>query len=290
MTEEIVCPVCERRGLAPGCECCPQCDADLTCFQALDRLCAEQTASTAQRGELPPNRSSTGLPVYASVIGAVLAFVALSFIMGRFDRRLEGTGTAINAAIHNREEQQDVRSVGRLHIHKLQVNYKDSFSRMEEVLQGHDTEIKRTDTALVSLKGELEDRLTAVVSKEKDENTFVYYVRKRDTLWGIARRFYGEGKYYPFIMEQNPHLVIGNITEGSRMQLISNSDPVVLANRYDRKTEWKNGTLLWKYLVQKEDTEDSIYARFVGSETDRKVFFDAGVQIVPAETVRIILH
>ncbi len=289
MTEGIDCPVCERHGLTPDCESCPQCDADLTCFQALDLLRTERIASTAQRGNIPSNSSGAGLLVYIAVFGAALALAALSFVMGRFDRRLDGMGTAMVAAIHDKGMEQDVNTV-RLHIHKLQVNYEDSFSRMEEVVKSHGAEIKRINTALVSLKGELENRLTVVVSKEKDENTFFYYTRKTDTLWGIARRFYGEGKYYPFIMEHNPHLVISDITEGIRMQLISDSDPVALEERYDMKTEWKNGTLLWKYIVQPEDTEDSIYARFVAPGKDRQVFFDAGVKIVPSETVRIILR
>ena len=36
------CPVCGRQGLSPNCCNCPQCDADLTCFQALDSLFSEQ--------------------------------------------------------------------------------------------------------------------------------------------------------------------------------------------------------------------------------------------------------
>ncbi len=290
MMEERVCPVCERQGLT-DCDNCPQCDADLTCFQALEQLHTEQAVPTVQESTekiVPPNRSGVKGIVYACFLGAVLVLVALSFIMGRFERRLTGMDNTIVAAINVQGLQQDV-STSRIRINKLQINYEASISRMEKGVRDNGVEIKRIDADLTSLNGELEERFAAVSPKEKDD-TFLYYARKTDTLWGIARRFYGKGKYYPFIMEQNPHLAIRDSIVGSRMKLISDSDPVMLANMYSRKTEWKNGTLLWKYVVQPKDTQDSIYDRFIVPGTSGQVFFDADVKIIPFETINIILH
>ncbi|MCI5127947.1 MAG: hypothetical protein D3907_05480 [Candidatus Electrothrix sp. AUS3] len=38
MPYTLTCPVCERPGVPVNSASCPQCDADLTCFQALESL------------------------------------------------------------------------------------------------------------------------------------------------------------------------------------------------------------------------------------------------------------
>lgn len=248
MTEEFCCPVCERHGLAPDCECCPQCDADLTCFQDLDRLGTEgATAAIAERVAVAPAHSFVGIAMFACVFSIVIALVSLSFIAGRFERRLAGMDKTMVVAGDDKGLQQDVATV-RLHINQLRINY-ESFIY-----------------------------------------TFHYHARKTDTLWGIALRFYGNGKYYPLIMERNPHLVISDITAGRAMQIISDPDPEMLADMYHEKTEWGNGMLLLRHVIQPGETRASIHARFAAPGETRQVFFDADAKIVPLEIIRIILR
>jgi len=310
MTEEHCCPVCERQGLVPECECCPQCDADLTCFQALDRLHTENTVPEKKEdaGGVTPGRFA-GIALFASVFSGVIALAVLSFIMGRFDKRLAGQNNHITAAIHGMELQQNV-STTRLRIRELKVHHEASLSRMEAAVKNNRADIMRIDARLNNLEEELDRRVTAVLSNEKklptdsipseavteievppvSARTFLYHTRKTDTLWAIARRFYGDGKYYPLIMEQNPHLLISDITEGQEVRILAEPDPKMLAETYRRKTEWKKGMLLFKYVVQPEDTRDSIYARFAAPGATGKLFFDTGADIVPFNTIRIILQ
>ena len=285
MAKDFCCPVCERHGLELDCEQCPQCDADLTCFRDLESLrkeCAEYVSPTrfAGRGVF-----------FVCVFGGVLVLVVVSFFMERFDRRLAGIDKIIAVSNQDKGLQRDISTV-RLHISELKINYEDSFFRLEEAVKGNGAKIKRIGSRLTGLEEVMNGRIAAVSEKEKKrtDDTFFYYARKTDTLWAIARRFYGDGKYYPLIMEQNPHLVIGDITPGQRMQIISDPDPVMLADIYSRKTEWKNGMLLWSHVVQPEETRDSIYARFRAPGASGPVFFDDGVKIVPLETIRIILQ
>ncbi len=306
MTEEISCPVCDRRGLLPDCKCCPQCDADLACFQDLDRLRAESGAPATKdcAVDIPTNRFAR-IFVFACVFSGVMAIAAVSFFMGRFDRRLAGMDKTISVATHDKGLQQDV-DTAHLHINKLEVHYKDSFFRLEKAVKGNAIEIERTGAMITNLEKGLDKRFAAVLSQRADiispaavskmtapscpDNTFLYYARKTDTLWAIAHRFYGNGKYYPLIMEQNPHLIISNITEKSEMQIISNPDPVILADMYCRKTERKKGILLWRHVVQPGETRDSIYTRFTAPGAPRQVFFDTGAKIVPFEMIKIILR
>lgn len=248
MTEEFCCPVCERYGLAPDCECCPQCDADLTCFQDLDRLGTKNAAPNIKgdAAVVPPNRFAR-IAMFACVFSAVIALVCMSFIIGRFEKRFVRIDKSMAVTACDKAPRQDV-STGRLHINQLKINYEGFIY------------------------------------------TFHYHARKTDTLWGIARRFYGNGKYYPLIMEHNPHLVISDITAGRAMRIISDPDPAMLADMYREKTEWRNSMLLLRHVIQPGETRDSIYARFAAPGTTGQVFFDADAKIVPLEIIRIILR
>ena len=125
------------------------------------------------------------------------------------------------------------------------------------------------------------------VLQQTDPDTFVYQARETDTLWGIAKRFYGKGRYYPVIMEQNPQLRISDIGSKSIMSLFS--DPAQVPSIYADKTERKGGMLLWKYTVQPEDTQESISSRFSLS-IHQKLFFTDVRQIHPGNTIKIILQ
>lgn len=309
MAQDFCCPVCDRHGLAPDCECCPQCDADLTCFQDLDRLRTESASpGTKKRVEdISPNHF-TRISMFTCVFSGVIALAILSFTMGRFDRRLAGMDKTIAIAIHNKGLQQAM-STARLHINELKISHENSIFRIEKAVKGNAIEIEHTGSRVTSLEEELNKHIAAVLSKEINrisvippaavsaittppfsDNAFLYYTRKTDTLWAISRRFYGDGKYYPLIMEQNPHLDISNITVGREIRLISDPDPRMLADMYRRKTEWKNGMLLWRHNVQPEETRDSIYTRFSAPGAPGQVFFDSGEKIVPFNTIKIILQ
>ena len=47
-----------------------------------------------------------------------------------------------------------------------------------------------------------------------------------DTLWGIAKRFYGSGFYYPVLQEHNPDLAIYTIGKKDRIAVLKDSGTV----------------------------------------------------------------
>ena len=42
----------------------------------------------------------------------------------------------------------------------------------------------------------------------------IYQAQNGETVWELAERFYGEGKYYPLVMELNPQILQGSVKGG----------------------------------------------------------------------------
>ncbi|MCI5120586.1 MAG: LysM peptidoglycan-binding domain-containing protein [Candidatus Electrothrix sp. AUS4] len=124
--------------------------------------------------------------------------------------------------------------------------------------------------------------------KQWTEKTFLYLVKETDTLWGLAERFYGNGKYYPVIMEQNSRLVISNIHDEESLRLFN--DRSVLKELYSSRIEWRDGLTLWKHQVQTGETRQSIEKRFASPGDSDRVFYERKPDISPGAIVRVILH
>ncbi len=120
------------------------------------------------------------------------------------------------------------------------------------------------------------------------ERTFLYLIKETDTLWDLAERFYGDGKYYPVIMEQNPGLVISNIHDEEILRLFN--ERTVLEDIYKRRIEWRDGFVLWKHKVGAGETRQSIERRFASPGSSGRVFYEKVPSLHPGATVRIILH
>ena len=53
-----------------------------------------------------------------------------------------------------------------------------------------------------------------------DRQLFDYRVRSNDTLWGISKRFYGAGMYYPVILAHNPHIDTNSLKDGLVIRIL----------------------------------------------------------------------
>ncbi|CAK8720019.1 MAG: hypothetical protein CDV28_12910 [Candidatus Electronema aureum] len=117
--------------------------------------------------------------------------------------------------------------------------------------------------------------------------TFSYLVKDGENAWDIAERFYGNRKYYPVVMEQNPHIFLGFIRKGSSVRLFT--DRREAAAFYQRKIEQREGLILWKYQVRSDETWRSIYARFFLPRYSSMIFY-GNQEVIPGKTVKIILR
>lgn len=125
-------------------------------------------------------------------------------------------------------------------------------------------------------------------NQKNSKSTLVYHAQNGETVWELAERFYGEGKYYPLIMELNPQVVQGRVRGSDKVRLLA--DRRQAAALYQRSTEQRDGLLLWKHKVQPGETWQSIYARFFPPKYSGMVFYPGDQKVVPGSTVRIILR
>jgi hypothetical protein len=150
------------------------------------------------------------------------------------------------------------------------------------VLQGRRKRAVRTVFGL----GEAAAKST---KKKNGKSTFVYHAQDGETVWELAERFYGEGKYYPLIMELNPHILQGSVRGGGKKVRIL-ADRRQAAALYQRNTEQRDGLLLWRHKVRPGETWQSIYARFFPPKYSGMVFYPGDQNVVPGSTVKIILR
>jgi hypothetical protein len=118
---------------------------------------------------------------------------------------------------------------------------------------------------------------------------FFHQAQDGETVWELAEHFYGEGKYYPLIMELNPNIVQGRIQgTGKKVKLLTDRKQAV--HQYQEHTEQRDGLLLWKHKVQPGETWQSLYARFFPPRYSGLVFYPGEQKVAPGKTVNIVLR
>lgn len=168
----------------------------------------------------------------------------------------------------------------------------------KELLPSSEHSSEDSEDAL-STAAEKENPLADVINAEEhprplllkenwSEKTFLYLVKETDTLWDLAERFYGDGKYYPVIMEQNPGLVISRLHDEEILRLFNDRD--VLKDIYSHRIERRNGLTLWKHQVLAGENRQSIEKRFASPGAAGKVLYEKEPNIYPGAVVRVILH
>lgn len=378
MSEQLTCPVCERPGVPLNSKKCPQCDADLTCFQALDTLAEQKAveglAVPAQMAEKEGQSSNRRAILLLVLLLVLLASSFFFFSLKAQDRvydlnqQVIALKTDLKKTQQNRELPEQVlcvlpasEKIGSVEEDtfeeddpliyeedkvkdKIKDKAKKTSSELSEssklaklsksskvggvekavvasaVTAGDATEgegagqgAAASDSAesvpivvveVVSKKieiGRYSEDMTAKAEEPQivesssllpeerwSERTFLYLIKETDTLWGLAKHFYGDGKYYPVIMEQNPGLVIRNIHDEEVLRLFN--ERTVLEDIYKRRIEWRDGLVLWKHKVRAGETRQEIEDRFASPGSSGRVFYEKAPSIQPGATVRIILH
>jgi len=88
----------------------------------------------------------------------------------------------------------------------------------------------------------------------------MYKAKDGDTLWDIARRFYGQGLYYPVLLEHNPDINIYDITHHTTLRYLCDKDQAPKV--YKKITGMINDKKYWKYKVRPGDTKSSVVKRY----------------------------
>jgi hypothetical protein len=376
MPDRLTCPVCERPGVSPDSKKCPQCDADLTCFHALETLAEHKggAAESAVAAQKAGNEGGGGSRRAVLLLILLLVLLAASFFFfslkaknrvhdlnqqvvalqtdlrrtrqnselpkqvlcvlpdseqvgsveeesfaeddpliyeeDREDKEKHGSSAPSAAMEKGKDAEKDAKDTQAAEVMVGTAGSAGSAGRnkaetvpmvfVEAMLKKKEPEKKEfarpSENAAAKAKAEAEAEAeepwaepSPLLPEEKwSEKTFLYLIKESDTLWDLAEHFYGDGKYYPVIMEQNPGLVISNIHDEEILRLFN--ERTVLEDIYTRRIEWRDGLVLWKHKVRAGETRKSIENRFASPGAAGSVFYEKTPNIHPGATVRIILH
>jgi LysM repeat protein len=234
------CPICGLERIASEQSKCPQCDADLSCFRILDSL----------PDELVMERSGSKRQFIFMVVAILL--LGLSAALALFQTyRLE--------EIELRALDQQSYPVG-IKIDRERPARSQSMPKpdgaagtraLSQAIEGmkKSSVLKKHPGKLDTWSGPL-----------KGVDVWIYVATGKDTLWGISKRYYGSGSYYPVILQCNPHLSIYEIGEGVRIKILK--DISQAKEIYRRITERQGNKLYWYYMVGEGDTLQSVAKKF----------------------------
>ncbi|MFH1491379.1 MAG: LysM peptidoglycan-binding domain-containing protein [Pseudomonadota bacterium] len=268
MASEITCPICRFEHISPDRGRCPQCDSDLTCFQVLDSLPDE--AVVVKTGSW---KQGKGIAMTAMGLLLCLAVFVLLSQISRI-RDLETLVTDLQTyPVGN-------KIIGKIDSERL--NQRETLPR--EPGPGGLSEAAG-ETSTKEREGQpLEDH-------PMEETEFrIYEADEKDTLWGIAERTYGHGRYYPVLLEHNPHLGIYKIGKGVEIRLLQDAETA--GEVYKRITIREGPKLWWTHRIAQGDTLESIAEKYYRTENGIKRILDLNpdMAFTPGEKIKIELE
>ena len=172
------------------------------------------------------------------------------------------------------------------------------FRQYETLLSEHQAEFADSMQSMVDVLEHLAQARQAPeispagpVPKGQPEQTglWAYRIRKGDTLWSIAKRYYGSGRYYPVLLEHNPHLRIYALARGMEIKIFG--DPEGAREIYDAIVSREEDGIYWDYTVAKGDTIESIGRRFYETKNLERLILNLNpeLQLKEGEIVKILL-
>lgn len=303
----MVCPICNLDHIPYERDLCPQCDADLTCFKALDRLAGAVAPNSDRNRAISPNhhpkRKHPAMVVF--LVGG-LALLGMGFMGFGFYKiqmiysRLTLQQTAFKQAVDTMLARFDLilakqdQIVARI---TQQLEFERQLSAIKKMPSVQtdaqsDSDAKKGEGAGPgSFDGQsLRDALRPKVESKGGDRLFDFYqASDTDTLWSISERFYGAGYLYPVLLEHNPELSIYHINKKDRIAILK--DAKEARRIYQTITVWDDKHLYWYYTTRSGDTPTIIKTRYC---TERECLpaafdFNPNAQIPPGTKVKLQL-
>ncbi len=250
--DNATCPICGVERVPDHAEHCPQCDADLTCFRALDAL-HEAPSDLRARDE----RAGRRVPIVALAMAGLLG-LGLLVLLGLQLRVLEQLAAGLS------ERTQDLALT--------QPDRLDELERLVEQLTH--AEAPRQETR------EMFSNNTGFV---------IHEVVRGDTRWAIAQKYYGSGDTYPVLFEHNGYLPPGRLKPGQQIQVMT--DPQLAREIYQRNLHASRGGVRWTSAAREGDTLRSVAARFYGRAAVAKIArLNPSMELVAGQRIEVVLE
>ena len=291
MAGTVTCPVCHFTNIPEDRDTCPQCDADLVCFRLLDALsdipaneavvlpeCPEQNITQNPGGKKHP------IPVIMWSTGLLVLLLLFGYAINRFGimagtvKQMQSSMTKMAAMTADdrvviREIDHSVRELRQISAGAL-----ESIKKLQETVNTRDsqaTDCPETGPVPPEVSA---TPLPPVCFKQ-------YQAKDTDTLWGISRFLYGEGRFYPVLMKHNPDLAIYNISSRDSLRYLCNKKAVLEV--YREITGTVRGKWYWKYKIRPGDTRGSVIRKYCSHGTDCLV---NNIPFKPGMTIGIYLE
>ena len=260
MAFEKICPICGFELTSPEKENCPQCDADLTCFNVLnsipDEPGLEELRSIEAGREKRPNEKPLLLGAFSLlIVGLIMGF----FLTVLYRPDHPPISVSYMQALPVRIKIPDQAVSGR-------ADADEHFDRKAPALSHTMTE-KNPEVsegipkeAAENLWGRPTGKSLTAVPVAGQEDFRIYETTEEDTLWRISKKEYGSGFYFPVIMECNSRIRIYHMEKGMRVRIFK--DPAMAEKLYNENARIEGDRVYYDYKVLEGDTFGSIALKF----------------------------
>ena len=284
MSSELTCPVCHFEHIPRNRVSCPQCDSDLVCFKLLDALpdFPENSLVGLSKDAQPPGQERSGsdtdkmvrnkapgLPVVLVVISLLTIVCLLGYMVHHFSgirtlvQKLNTDMVRVQAIL----KKDPKKIIKTLKAGTKQMNHlKKCVEELVVAAENHGSQLARIIPEKISTQKE-ETGISQTVNKKTEAPCFnTYHATDKDTLWTIARDFYGSGIFYPVLMEHNPDISVYRISSKDTLRYLC--DRTQATGIYKSITGWKQKRLYWNYTVRCGDTQKTIIKRYCLNQQD----------------------
>ena len=284
MPTKTDCPICGLKKIPGDADRCPQCDSDLSCFRVLDTLLEPEGETTAHTA--PPTKDSVTQIAAEWCLSLRIVIVLLGVLvvalLGHQIYRLNGLTSQMSS--QRSEFNETAGTIG---------------VRLDEISRRQDKILAEVTAKIESVYSELHRRpkpagtITADPQEESargTKNSFEFYqALETDTLWGIAKQFYGSGFYYPVLLTHNPSLAIYRIGKKDRIAILKDTGRV--KQIYSEITDNENGCLYWYYTILPGDTPASLRYKYCPRHNclQTETGFDSNAILNHGKTIKIQL-
>jgi len=320
----IDCPVCGKAGVDEAASRCPQCHADLECFALLDVLQEAVPKSTQQadleevkqaidslREELSRGGASQRTPRWGWLLLAAtagLAALILALQIPTVDRWLAEpqapdweSGAAVAALqtvaggikglthrLRAVEERLDTLTAEQAKTFEQAAAGAEQIAEVAKLARGRYKGMPRPSAA-TQIAPEAATTRVAAPDEKAPELVLHHHLHPGETLWSIAKRYYGKGQLYPVLIAQNPGL---GIYHGGTGVLRIFVDPAEAVELYRRITPPGGEGRLFRYRVQPGDDWRGLARRFLGraSRAPELMALNPTSDLTPGKQVLIALE
>ncbi len=299
------CPVCKFNGIDNQSEKCPQCNADLTCFKILDSFPDRMQIKPEPVASKRLFQHEIHLFSLAVIIICLILLVSILKV-----NRIKNVETRLNG-IYKGQVVMEKTIADIAQKEKLLENINNSVKRFlviqtQNLQQKKDASFlaKSNDKKLLEdIRKEFEKQTRAISENyiiktatdqyEKEISPlpefWIYQADKQDTLWDIAKKYYGRGFFFPVLLEHNQSLSLYKIGRGVSIKILVN--PLLADKIYKKVVKKESGNIYWYYTVVKGDTEKSIAIRFYKTKDNAGLIakLNPDVKIQPGTRLKIKL-